>query len=124
YDYRDQLALANGQDAKDSARMGHTGFRIDHSHREDELTLAGDFYRGLEGILGRDDAKVLGGNVLARWNRKISNTSELQLQGSYERADRRVPLQSDFHQKIFDVDFQHQLAIGRRHNLTWGAGYR
>src|SRR5438093_98834 len=103
--------------------MGHTGFRIDHSHSEDELTLAGEFYRGLEGILGRDDAKVLGGNVLARWNRKISNTSELQLQTSYERSDRRVPLQSDFHQKIFDVDFQHQLAMGR-HNLTWGAGYR
>jgi iron complex outermembrane receptor protein len=41
----------------------------------------------------------------------------------YERDDRRVPLQSDFHQRIFDIDLQHHFVVDR-HTITWGAGYR
>src|SRR5207244_189951 len=48
---------------------------------------------------------------------------ELQVQTSYERTDRRVPLQSEFHQKIFDIDLQNQFSL-KSHMLMWGAGYR
>ncbi len=123
YLYRDQMALTDGSDAKDSVRIGRTGFRMDNTHGADELTVQGDFYRGFEGLPGRQDAKVLGGDVLGRWNHRISSTSELQVQMYYDRALRRVPLQSDFHQRTFDVDMQHQLALGP-HQITWGAGYR
>jgi len=58
-----------------------------------------------------------------RWGHTISTRSQLQLQMSYERTDRRIPLQSDFHQKIFDIDLQHQIALGS-HNVVWGAGFR
>jgi iron complex outermembrane recepter protein len=88
------------------------------------LTVSGDFYRAIAGLMARpESAKILGGSLLGRWNRTISNESQLQLQMSYERMDRRIPLQSDIHQKIFDVDFQHQIALGS-HNVVWGAGFR
>jgi len=123
YFYRDQLKFANGDDAHDSMRLGRTGFRLDSVHNADEFTVTGDFYRGLAGLLNRPDAKILGGSMLGRWTRTISNRSQLQLQTSYERIDRRVPLQSDFHQKIFDIDLQHQITLGS-HNVVWGGGYR
>src|SRR6267142_2672822 len=72
YVYRDQMVFANGDDAKDSVRIGRTGFRVDAARGKDEFTLQSDVYRGLEGIAARADAKVLGGDVLGRWNRKIS----------------------------------------------------
>jgi iron complex outermembrane recepter protein len=124
YFYRDQLKLANGLDANDSMRLGRTGFRVDSTRGADEFTASGDFYRALGDLLNRpESAKILGGNLMGRWNRTISNTSQFQLQMSYERMDRRIPFQSDFHQKLFDADLQHQFMLGS-HNLIWGAGYR
>jgi iron complex outermembrane receptor protein len=123
YFYRDQMKLATGDDAKDTTKVGHAGFRLDSTQGPNEFTVQGDSYRGFAGILGRADAKVLGGNVLGRWVRRISNTSEVQVQSYFARDLRRVPLQSDFHQKIFDIDLQHQFAAGR-HRVIWGGGYR
>src|SRR6267142_773330 len=123
YVYRDQMVFANGDDAKDSVRIGRTGFRVDAARGKDEFTLQSDVYRGLEGIAARADAKVLGGDVLGRWNRKISNTSALQVQAYFDRSLRRVPLQSDFHQRVFDIELQHHFEMGR-HDITWGGGYR
>jgi iron complex outermembrane receptor protein len=123
YFYRDQMALANHDDAKDSVRFGRAGFRLDSSHGRDEVTIQGDAFRGFAGLRARDDAKDLGGNILGRWNRKLSATSEIQVQTYYDRLLRRVPLQSEFHQKTFDIDFQHQFKAGPQ-TITWGAGYR
>jgi len=123
YLYRDQMKLANGNDAGDSVRIGRTGFRMDSTAGSNDFTVQGDAYRGFEGLPGRDDAKILGGDLLARWNRKFSNRSDVQVQAYYARDLRRVPLQSDFHQRIFDIDLQHRFVISR-HTLTWGAEYR
>ena len=124
YFYRDQLKLANGNNADDSMRLGRTGFRLDSTRGANEFTVSGDFYRAIAGLLNRPEpAKLLGGNLLGRWNRTISNRSQFQLQLSYERMDRRIPLQSDFHQNIFDIDLQQQIAVGS-HNVVWGAGFR
>jgi iron complex outermembrane receptor protein len=124
YVYRDQLELANGNGAGDSMRMGRTGFRVDDTRGPNEITVSGDAYRALADLLiPTDSAKILGGSLMGRWNRTISTTSEFQLRVSYERMDRRIPGQSDFHQKIFDIDLQHQFTRGP-HNVVWGAGYR
>ncbi len=124
YAYRDQLKLANGMDAGDTFRLGSSGFRADATRGLDEFTVTGNFYRGIGDLLAPTDAaKILDGSLLGRWNRTISNRSQLQVQMSYERLDRRVPIQSDFHQKIFDIDLQHQITLGS-HNVVWGAEYR
>jgi iron complex outermembrane receptor protein len=123
YRYFDQLVFANGDDAKDSLRIGQAGFRIDSAQNSNDFTLQGDLYRGLEGLFAREDAKVLGGNILGRWSRRISNSSEFQLQAYFQRDLRRVPLQSDFRQRIFDIDLQHRFALAE-HTITWGAEYQ
>jgi iron complex outermembrane recepter protein len=124
YFYRDQLKFANGADANDSMRLGRTGFRLDSTHGSDDFMVTGDFYNSNGDLANTPlSARVLGGSMLGRWNRTISNRSQLQLQTSYERMDRRIPGQSDFHQKIFDIDLQDQIMLGL-HNVVWGAGYR
>ncbi len=123
YLYRDESRLTNGDGGSDASRLLHTGFRMDVTQVADDWTVAGDLYSGLNGILGRDDAKVLGGYVRTRWDRKLSSDSSLQVQMYAERNYRRVPLQSDFNQRTFDIEFQHEFAL-RNHTLVWGAEYR
>ncbi len=122
--YRDQMALANGGDAKDSAGIGRIGFRADATHGSDDAVVETDIYRGEEGILGRDNARVWGGDILGRWTRRISMTSEFQLQGYIDRNYRRVPLQSDFDQQTFDLDMQHRFNATPSQTIVWGAGFR
>jgi iron complex outermembrane receptor protein len=102
--------------------MAQTGFRIDGVQRNSDWTVLGDVYSGLLGIRGREDAKVLGGNVLGRWTKTLSATSFLQVQAYLERNYRRVPLQSDFNQHTFNLDVQHQF-VHRNHSIVWGADY-
>jgi iron complex outermembrane recepter protein len=124
YSYRDQLKLANGGDAKDSTRLGLIGFRADVAKSNDDFTLEGSFYNGLEGNLGRQNSKFLGGSLLGRSVHRFSSKSELQLQTYFERDYRRVNLQSEFVQRIFDIDLQHHFRINEQHQLAWGAEYR
>jgi len=123
YSYRDQLVFPNGTPSQDSARFGRVGFRVDSSKGQNEFTLQADAFRGLEGLPGRPDAKLLGGDLLGRWSRRIANDSSIQVKASYDRLLRRALPNSDIHQKIFDIELQHDFAAGV-HQITWGAGYR
>jgi iron complex outermembrane recepter protein len=124
YFYRDQAKLGNGQDAKDSIGIGRAGMRLDDTRGRDDFTVQGETYTGLAGISDREDAKVYGGHILGRWTRRTTSDSELQLQVYFDRSYRRIPLQSDFHHKTFDLDFQHGFAFGSDQRITWGAEYR
>lgn len=64
-----------------------------------------------------------GGNLLGRWSRALSERSDMSLQIYYDRFSRDI---FDLPERLdtFDADFQHHLAIGKRHNLVWGLGYR
>jgi iron complex outermembrane recepter protein len=123
YFYRDQLVQPNGDPAQDSSRFGRSGIRIDNSHGLDELTVEAEAYRGFEGLFAQADAKLLGGHALGRWTRRISSDSSIRVQASYERLLRRMYPSSEIHQRIFDLDLQHQFGVGA-HALSWGAGYR
>jgi iron complex outermembrane recepter protein len=123
--------------AHDAWSLAHVGFRADwEPPGADRLTLQGDLYRGREQQLYQrltpgsfssfyeqvTDA-VSGGNVLARWTHTFSNRSEFILQSYYDRTERELAVLGEA-RDTFDVDFQHQFALGRRHTLLWGAGYR
>lgn len=125
--------LATG--AHDNWRMGRGGFRLDwEPGRNDDrsLTVLGNFYGGEEGnqwnlttpvapyvqsFIGYDP--VAGANVLARWNRRFSETSDYTFQTYFDRVYRNeYPL--GHMQTTFDADFQHRFAVGERHNFVWG----
>jgi iron complex outermembrane receptor protein len=123
---------------RDDWHLGHGGARLDwDASATDTLTVQGDVYGGDIGRLFPSISvgaarpgpvpplrtEVSGGNVLARWNRRSSADSELQLRVYYDRTHRNDPSFVDDLDTI-DADVQHRFPLPRRQELTWGANYR
>jgi iron complex outermembrane receptor protein len=136
---RDEGEGAAGSEAADDWRQWRTGFRLDgKGGKRDDLTLEGDLHGGQSGArvslstltspfreTFTTDDEVAGGNLLGRWKRTLSASSEMALQLYYDRAERER-LTEDFRRDrdTFDLDFQHRLSPGERQEIVWGMGYR
>ncbi len=129
------LASENGHDQWD---MYRTGFRVDTKLGvKDSITFQGDAYAGSEGEIvdavtslqvlqprTLDLRANLGGwNLLSRWDRAISSTSQTTLQVYFDRTNRGDVTYGEGRNTI-DVDFQHHIAFGNRQDVVWGVGYR
>ena len=64
------------------------------------------------------NAQLSGGNLLTRWQRKLKEGSDIQLQAYYDRVNRLQSNQAEY-RDTFDVDFVHHLALYRQ-NFIWG----
>ncbi len=126
----------------DDWKLGQVGFRSDwDSQQRDSYTLQGDFYHGKAGNLVNiptgaagpppttvkqvnDDTDLDGGNLLFRWKRTLSDTSNFVLQTYYDyvKRDEQVTLYEN--RDIIDVDFQHNFRLGNMHDILWGSGFR
>jgi iron complex outermembrane receptor protein len=121
----------------DGLRLVQGGFRADWTPSASRtLALQGDLYTARLGQrptvalytppysqTREIDAPLSGANVLARWSEALGGDSSLQLQTFYNRTNRdEIPVSEN--RDTFDVDFQHTLRRWRRHQLTWGLGYR
>jgi iron complex outermembrane receptor protein len=120
----------------DSWQLGQAGFRIDwDSQSRDTLTVQGDLYKGAIGqeqnitrysppasvnVDGTEDES--GGNILARWRRKLNGFSDIQVQGYYDRTYRLGPQVGET-RTTFDLDFIHHLRL-QRQDIIWGLGAR
>jgi iron complex outermembrane receptor protein len=127
----------NGANAQDDWRLLHGGFRADSSvSKKDSLTIQGDLYTGGQGnevvhtILSPPNnvtldrlASLSGGDLLGRWSHVFSDRSDLTAQFYFDQYTRSGPQVREA-RHTFDFDFQHHLALGERHDLIWGAGYR
>lgn len=121
----------------DNWRLGHVGFRSDwHASSQDAVTVQGDLYDGHIGLVvpsvsvigrpspaGRLETGANGGNVLGRWQHAFDAASDIQLRLYYDRTHRNDPSFLDELDTI-DLDFQHRFLLARRHEITWGLGYR
>jgi iron complex outermembrane receptor protein len=125
-------ALAND----DNWRLGHLGFRADWDASErDVFTVQGDWYDATIGQLapsiqvgtrvgpqGPLRADLSGGNLLGRWQRKLSADSDLQLRVYYDRTRRDDPSFRDV-LDTSDIDVQYRLRLARN-ELVMGFNYR
>lgn len=70
-----------------------------------------------------EEVENQGANLLSRYTKALSPTSEYALQVYYDFAERNEDL---YHLRTntVDIDFQHQLIAGQDHNIVWGLGYR
>ncbi len=123
FDNRDGL---EAHDAWDAIR-GSFRYDIKASER-DHFTFQGDYYDGevdqtTVGLLVQDENDISGGNVIARWERTLSEESNLQLQFYYDRTERSGDLLGE-DRDTFDADFQYRLSPLPGHDLVWGVGYR
>jgi iron complex outermembrane recepter protein len=104
---------------RDRWRGRQAGFRLDLDGTRDSFTLQGDLFDNA-GDLGRSRR---GGNILGRWRRDLGRTSAVEVQAYYDRVARRDTATKDRLQ-TFDLQGQHNFAIGERHDIVWGAGLR
>ena len=140
--YFDQASMfdPSGLDLTDGWHQLHGGFRTDSKLSDhDDLTMEGDAYGGIEhepeaaqlvslslpypqteNDIGHDD----GGDILGRWEHTFHGGSQTTLQAYFDRIVRRDNYQMQEYRDIFDIDFQHNLTLGRRHEIVWGVGYR
>ena len=128
--------FSSGMPAKDDWSQGKGGFRIDTAGAsDDKFTLQGDYYNGADGDPAPPGGTGVqsGGNLLGRWSHTLSSDSNMSLQVYYDRTYISQPepgvgyepagLLSDSLDTA-DISFQHNLQVGDRNKITWGAGYR
>ena len=130
-------AAANGSPADDRWRRIHGGFRSDWDITDrDSLMVEGDLFANEENetrrsgfiatpfdIPSHQDLDAAGGNLLIRWNHTLARGSETSIRSyydTYRRTDFGVPEVL----RTFDLDFQHHLTAGDRHDIVWGLDYR
>jgi iron complex outermembrane receptor protein len=123
--------------AYDDWSLAQSGFRLDLAQSGTRsLRLQGDIYRGTVGnlvavgsfsppaqLLVEGDDIVRGGNLVAGWERELPVGTSLRLQAYYDRTVRHA-INFDEDRDTVDVDVLLRTPIGRRHQLSWGAGAR
>ena len=134
------LVDAFGKEQPDGWNLGRAGFRADAQlNSRDSFTLQGDLLRGREDGIDRaldsaamelarltqfSNSTALGGqNLVARWTRTYSKTSDLSLQ-FYVDNNIRDSLTLDSDNRTYDLDFQMHRLYGSRNNIVWGSGFR
>jgi len=137
YFNRDDSVQPSGARANDGWWMGHGGARVDwESSENDLLTFQGDAYSGRVkqsfvvtspttpgGQTVEDEYDVEGGNALGRWTHAFSEDCALQLQLYYDGTRRHTVIFEE-ERDTFDLDVQQRFALGQRHGLVAGVGYR
>ncbi|MFK5948326.1 MAG: TonB-dependent receptor [Methylococcales bacterium] len=125
------------RETNENWRMGQGGGRLDWTLTEnDKFTLQGDYYQGDVGdkvnipsitvpynALVSSKTDLAGGNILMRWNKKISPAATTALQIYYDYTDYHSVTLHQQHSTL-DIDFQHSLPLNANNNLIWGVGYR
>ncbi len=138
YFNRTNLLDLNGQNGEDGWHQLRGGFRMDSAlSSKDSLMVEGDITTGREGELGfvlpsitspgylAENEQINTANVSLEsvWKHVYSPRSDTSLQVSFDRGKRDDP-QNPSTQDTLDFDFQHHIALGGRHDVVWGLGYR
>ncbi len=124
--------------ADDSLRSATVGFRSDWSAGPSAFTLEGNGTRAsaVAGWRNLDPVRtagspatietatdMTGATMLGRWTRARQNGASLQVQSFVDVAHRDEPV-GEYHRRTADFDAQYHTAIGGRHDVVAGAGYR
>ncbi|MDA8137421.1 MAG: TonB-dependent receptor [Desulfobacteraceae bacterium] len=134
---RDGGVAADGGEAHDQWYAGRGGGRIDWNPTSgNAVTVQGDYFKGASGgtktfasfdppysTTYTEEYDQSGGNLLGRWQRTFSTSSDFILQAYFDRTERFFPLLNETRDS-YDLDFQHRFGLGRRQEVMWGWGYR
>ncbi len=133
----DDFVNSADQDMNNDWEVFRSGFRVDSGLSDtDSLTVQGDIYGGGIGStyqtpilqepyavdLDFNDA-IAGANLLSRWNRFFSDSSDISLQMYYDWTKREINVGGE-ERDTFDLDFQHHIRLNSRNDFLWGLGYR
>jgi iron complex outermembrane receptor protein len=124
YAGNDDLQNEKGATVPTGWRREQAGFRTDWGDADRSVTVQGDVVNGRLHQAGTADIQVRGANLLGRVNQTFDNGSTASLQMYWDHTDRDQPLAFVEHLDTLDLQLQHALALGERHRLVWGGGYR
>ena len=123
---QDAAHSAGGGSREDDWHRLGGGFRLDWTpDARDSVTFQGDIFRGRADQPAAAHEDISGHNLVLRWHRDVSPTEQIQVQAFYDRFRRAShPNNGSFHAATYDIDLQHSLALGDRHQVVWGGGGR
>jgi iron complex outermembrane receptor protein len=122
---RSSLDLPTGVSADDGWSKVQAGFRTDWTPGSAALTVSGDVYRASEDQVGSPDLSITGVDVLARWQQKLANGSNLEIQAYYDETQRfNGGGGGAFALNTYDVEVQHAFSFASVNEFVWGAGDR
>ena len=121
--YDQAFDKAGGGDGHDGWSKPQGGFRLDWSPGEDFVTLQGDLYSGAQAQPGATNQDISGGNLMARWSHAMDGGQTLQVQTYYDRAE-RASAAGGFVLNTYDLEVQHNFALGSWNSIVWGFGER
>lgn len=126
-----------GTDNHDAWNRSQSGFRIEWERDAlASLTVQGDGYYGTSDadylypsttspfttVASHSDT-VAGGNIIVKWEDKISDDSHISLQAYVDQARRNEDL-LDQVVSTYDLEFRHIYHVNDRNEFVWGVGYR
>lgn len=129
-------AMTSGPSPHDQWALARTGFRADGGTPDRNVSLQGSVYRGTLGqtyglapslLQGgtqlASDVDVRGGHLAGAWTRGRNDRSVVTVRSFVDYAFRSEFLVRDARWTA-DVEAQHRVPLGRRHDAMWGGGYR
>jgi len=134
---RDEFDRVSGENASDDWQINQIGFRMDaQMSLADDLTLQGDIY---DGHIHQDlylysqtppymdvfpvKTDVSGGNIMGRWTKVLSGTSEMSVKMYYDTMHRSEDILNEGRNNL-DVEFQHRFGLGFGNDIIWGLRLR
>lgn len=123
-----ETGFAPTGNAYDALHSERAGFRWDLGpEASDKVRISGDVFRAGAGQRTStsviDDQEHSGGNLLSRWEHKLSATQNVSVQFYYDHNALRVRT-LDQKRDIYDLEVQHGSAPREDHQLVMGLGYR
>ncbi|HCD35155.1 MAG TPA: hypothetical protein DER01_22320 [Phycisphaerales bacterium] len=119
----DTKILNTNNDNSDEYKRMMSGFRMDWHNDADHLTLQGDAYYHESDHSGGGIELWRGANIIARFDRDLSEDSNVQFQFYYDFNQRKVEANTDLERHALDFDFQHSFVPAQGHNVVWGMNY-
>src|SRR5205814_1931292 len=117
------LVMIDGSPVADDWNHRQAGFRADWT-ADHAITVQGDAYSGTLKQPNNPDLSVAGGNLLGRWSRELGPGHGVQVQAYYDHTLREQPGFFRTELSTYDVDLQHHINWGPRHEIVWGGGVR
>lgn len=121
---RNNTHLAGGAERPDASSKKQAGFRADIDGGGHQLTVQGDVFRAGDLPATNLAPKMHGGNLLARWDRRLADGSAFRLQAAWDLYARDETATFRNRARTFDLEFTHEPAVAAGHHVLWGAGYR
>lgn len=123
-DTRPASSTASGLSLQDDSERLQAGFRVEWGGVRDSLLLQGDAYRATIGQLGVEPRRLVGANLVGRWEHRLGAERSATVQLVLDHTEREQPPQ--FSERLDTVDLVAQVALpwGARQRWVLGGGVR